>query len=358
MIQTFSCSPPAAGAQEARPPRRAKSSKRFTIDIHCHLHIEAADKLVDGLYDPSKDPIFGFASASSREVNRKQMASLHGKLTSIEERLADMDRYGIDVQAMSPAPHQYCYWAPPEAGLNACRAVNEGIAGIVEKHPLRFVGMGCVPMQEPRLAVQELQRMVKELDLRGVEIGTNVNGRDLSDDAYRPFFAKAEELGILVFMHPLGTTEGRRLAEHYLVNIVGNLLDSTIAVSRLIFDGVLDAYPDLKVCVAHGGGYLPFYPARMDHAHAVRLDCRERISKPPTSYLKKLHFDTVVFDPRQLEYLVDLYGREQLLLGTDYPYDMSEIDPVRFVESAKKLTERDLVAICGGNAARLLRIRR
>lgn len=286
------------------------------------------------------------------------MATLHAKLTSLDERLADMDAAGVDVQAIFPAPHQYYYWSPADVGLAACRAINESIAQIVESHPRRFVGMGCVPLQEPRLAVEELQRMARDLGLRGVEIGTNVNGQELSSNALRPFFAKAEELGLLVFMHPLGTTEGRRLSEHYLVNLVGNPLDSTIALSRLIFDGVLAAHPSLNICIAHGGGYLPFYPGRLDHGHSVRPDSRERISEPPSTHLRKIYFDTVVFEPRQLAYLVDLYGADHVLLGTDYPYDMGEPDPVGFIARTPGLTSAQRALICGGNAARLLGLER
>jgi aminocarboxymuconate-semialdehyde decarboxylase len=269
-----------------------------------------------------------------------------------------MDRMGIDVQAISPAPPQFYYWAAPELGRAAARLVNDRIAEIVHDHPGRFVGLATVPLRAPEFAVTELERAVKKLGLRGVEICTNVAGAELSDERFRPFFAKAEELGILVFMHPNGFTDGRRLADHYFSNLIGNPLDSTVAVSHLIFGGVLDAYPKLKICVAHGGGYLPAYAGRMDHAHAGRSDCRLCIKKKPTSYLKRLHFDTLVFTPHQLEYLVSQYGSDRILLGTDYPYDMGMYDPLAFVESAGKLTRADREAIVGGNAVRLLKLRR
>ena len=192
--------------------------------------------------------------------------------------------------------------------------------------------------------------------MRGVEIGTNVNGAELSDPSFRPFFARAEELGALVFLHPDGFPDGRRLSEHYFMNVIGNPLDSTVAVSHLIFDGVLDAHPRLKVLVAHGGGFLPAYAGRMDHAYRMRPDCRERIRRRPTSYLQRLYFDTVVFTTHQLEYLVRQYGSQHLLMGTDYPFDMGMDDPVGFVESARRLTRVERAAILGRNAARLLGI--
>jgi aminocarboxymuconate-semialdehyde decarboxylase len=275
----------------------------------------------------------------------------------VEARLKEMDRQGIDMQAISPAPGQYYYWTDPELGRAAARLCNDNIAGIVAAHPQRFVGMGTVPLQAPELAVAELERMVKELGLRGVEICTDVAGEELSSARFRPFFAKAEELGVVVFMHPSGYTDGGRLADHYFINVIGNPLASTVAVSHLIFGGVLEAYPRLKMVVAHGGGFLPAYSGRMDHAHRARPDCRRLIKKAPTSYLKKLYFDTVVFTDHQLEYLVQQYGSDHVLLGSDYPYDMADPDPVGHVMSAGGLTRAEKTAVLGGNAARLLRIR-
>jgi aminocarboxymuconate-semialdehyde decarboxylase len=267
-----------------------------------------------------------------------------------------MDRAGIDIQAISPAPGQYYYWAPPDLARQSARLINERIAEIVAEHPDRFVGLAAVPLQAPELAVAELDYAVRKLGLRGVEINTNVAGEELSAERFRPFFAKAQELDVLIFLHPSGFTEGRRLAEHYFINVIGNPLDSTVAVHHLIFDGVLEDYPGLKIVVAHGGGYLPAYSGRIDHAHSARTDCRRVIKKKPTSYLKKLYFDTIVFTHHQLEYLAQQYGSNHILLGTDYPYDMALPNAVRFVESAG-LGETDKAAMLGLNAAKLLKIK-
>jgi aminocarboxymuconate-semialdehyde decarboxylase len=272
-------------------------------------------------------------------VNRAQWERVRGKLTSVPERLADLDGMRIDVAVLSPAPPQYHYGIPPDAGLDMARVINDRIAGIVGEPPDRFIGLGTVPMQAPDLAMDELDRLMGQLGLRGVEIGTNVNGAELSDASFRPFFARAEELDALVFLHPNGFPEGRRLSNHYSMNVIGNPLDSTVAVSHLIFDGVLDAHPRLKMLVAHGGGFLAAYAGRMDHAYRVRPDCRGRIPRRPTSYLRRLYF-----------------GLQHLLLGTGYPFDMGMDDPVGFVESARRLTRLEKAAILGRNAARLLRI--
>ena len=201
------------------------------------------------------------------------------------------------------------------------------------------------------MAVAELYRCVNELGMRGIEIGTSVSGRELADPELRPFFAAAEELGVLLFIHPLGFTHGERLSEHYLNNIIGNPLESTIALSHLIFGGVLDQLPGLKLCVAHGGGYLSGYWGRMDHAYRAREDCRQYISREPSSYLRQIWLDTLVFDQQQLDCLVHTHGADKLCMGTDYPFDMGDTDPVGFHAD---LDEAASTRILGQNAADLL----
>jgi aminocarboxymuconate-semialdehyde decarboxylase len=334
-----------------------RGARHFAVDIHCHVVSPEAERLAQPSFRPDYEPMLRHANDATRDVNRKQGETIRQLITSVDARLAAMDKLGIDVQAISPAPPQYYYWAEPGLGRETSRLINNNIASIVAAHPDRFVGIGTVPLQAPELAVVELERMVKELGLRGVEICTNVAGAELSEERFRPFFAKAQELGILIFMHPNGYSEGRRLSDHYFINIIGNPLDSTVAVSHLIFGGVLDAYPRLKICVAHGGGFLPAYAARMDHAHGARSDCRRVIKRKPTSYLKKLYFDTIVFAHDQLDHLARVYGSDHLLLGSDYPFDMAEADPVGFIEGASRLSAADKAAIIGGNAAKLLKIR-
>jgi aminocarboxymuconate-semialdehyde decarboxylase len=354
----YSCHPIARSGSRSQQARRGKGKRPFAVDIHCHVYIPAADKAVGDAAATNWDAMYTYSNEATRQVNRKQMDVISVPLTSVERRLEDMDRTGVDVQALSPSPPQYYYSTPPDIGHAAARLVNDGIAEIVARYPERFVGFGSVPLQAPELAVRELERVVREHDFRGVEISTNVAGAELAEPRFRKFFAKAEELGVLIFMHPNGFSDGRRLTDHYFINVIGNPLESTIAVSHLIFSGVLAEHPKLKICVAHGGGYLPAYAARMDHAHKAREDCRRIIKRKPSSYLKKLYFDTVVFSHAQLEYLVAQYGSDHLLLGTDYPFDMAMTDPVGFVESAPKLKRAEKDAIAGGNAARLLKLRR
>lgn len=339
---------------------RDRKGRSLRVDIHCHyLNRDAAAKVAH-LNPAQYEPQIKFANQLTREVNVKQMQDRGEKLSTIELRLKDMDRMGIDIQAVSPAPQQTYYWAEPGLGAELSRLINDRLAEIVAEWPDRFVGLGTVPLQNVELAVIELERCVKQLGLRGVEINPNVAGKELTDPALNldRFFAKARELDIVIFMHPVGFTQGERLMDHYFNNVIGNPLDTTIGTSRLIFDGVMERHPGLKVVLPHAGGFLAHYWARMDHAWRARPDCRTVIKKAPSSYLKKFYFDTIAFDPEMLRNLIDKFGAGQVVLGTDYPFDMGEDDPVGLINSVPRLPSAEKEKIMGGNAARLLKIRR
>ena len=341
-------------ARPARPNRKRPDC--LTVDIHCHVHVDAAAKIADPHLRPEYEPFMVFTDDATNAVNRQQMADRMVHLTSVDKRFFDMEDMGIDIQTIIPTPPQCYYWLRPELGAETSRIVNDSLADLVAKHSDRFVAFGTLPMQDADLAVAEMTRGVTELGLKGFQILTNVNGEELSSERLRIVFEKAQSLDTLLFLHPNGFTEGRRLSHHYFSNVVGNPFETTLAVHHLIFDGVLEQFPDLRILCAHGGGYLPAYSGRIDHAHGARPDCRQSISKPPTSYLKKLYFDTVVFTPHQLKYLIDLYGADHIVMGTDYPYDMADYDPVGLVESVAGLDAADGAEIMGGNAAKLLRL--
>ena len=329
------------------------------IDVHCHYLNTAVAAKVAHLKPLQYEPSVIYANALTNEVNSKQMKDRGAKLSSIEVRLRDMDKMGVDIQVVSPAPFQYYYWAEASLGRTLSREVNEGIAALVAGNPDRFVGLGTVPLQNADMAVKELEYASKVLGLRGVELNTNVNGLDLTDPSLKleKFFRRAEELEMPLFLHPVGFTQGQRLVDHYFNNVIGNPLDTTSAVSHLILDGVMARNPKLKVLVAHGGAYLAHYWARMDHAHRARADVRSVIKKPPSSYLAKMYFDTITFDPEMLANLVRKYGSDHVMLGTDYPYDMGEDDPVGHIRSVKGLSAVDRQRIMGGNARKLFKIK-
>ena len=323
------------------------------IDIHCHRETAAVRETVQAESQRLGRMPLIFGSELTKEVNRRQLETIRPKMESVEERLADMDEMGVDVQAVAVSPYQMSYWADPEVGRDVSRTINDDLADLAGDHPDRFLPLGTVPLQDTDMAVAELDRCVDELGFRGLEIATNVEGEELSSDRLRPFWARVEERDIVVFIHPVGFTHPQRLDHHYLFNIVGHPIENTLAISNLIFGGVLEDHPDLKIVVAHGGGYVAAYPARQDHAYHAREDVREGLPRPPGEYLRQLHFDTMVFEADQLRFLIDKYGAEHVLLGTDYPYDMGDYDPVGLVErTGIDEAQRDLVV--GGNAARLL----
>jgi aminocarboxymuconate-semialdehyde decarboxylase len=347
-----------ATAKLSRPVARTRAGKSKVVDLHCHYLNPVVNAKTAHLDLGKYDPTTVFADDLTRATNVKQMKTRAPKLTGVTERLQDMDRMGVDIQAICPAPYQFFYWTEADYGAELAREVNEGIAQIAADRPDRFVGMGSVPLQDSQLAIRELNHCVKNLGMRGIEICTNVNGKNLTDPSLKldKFFARAEELGVVIFMHPLGYTQADRLTHHYFNNVIGNPLDSTVAVSHLIFDGVMQRYPKLKFVVAHGGGFIAHYWARMDHAWRARPDCRTVIKNPPSSYLEKFYFDSITFDPEMLKRLIERFGADHVVLGTDYPYDMGEEDPLGLIAQVKKLSRADRQLIEGGNAARLLGI--
>ncbi len=325
------------------------------IDLHSHIATPACQQLVEGLATPLMDPFTFYAGEETKAYNARHFAALAGKLTDPRRRLEDMERMGVDLQVLSVAPPQYYYWADPALGRKLTRMQNEHLAGLVAGHPDRFVGLATVPLQDVDAAVAELDHGVTQLGLRGVEICTNVNGLDLDDRRFRPFFAAVADLDVLVLLHPHGFTQAERLMDYYLTNVIGNPLESTIALTRMIHGGLFEELPALKLCAVHGGGYLPFYASRMDHAWGQRPEGRHHIpDRPPSAYLRRIYVDCLVYDQAHLGFLIQQMGAGQVVVGTDYPYDMGDGDPVGLIEKMPALPAEDQQAILGGTAARLL----
>ena len=327
-------------------PVRRRSEPQV-IDVHAHVFVPEAEDVirtsVPNLGDVMK--VMTFSNAASDAITANMLQAVSCKLTSPEERVKDMEASVVDMQVISPAPNQYYYFAPPEIGLRTSRLINDRIAQIVHADPAHFMGLGTVPMQDPALALAELRRCVLELGLRGVEINTHVNGAELASPRYEEFFACAAETGATLFIHPLGFTHGHRLCDHYLNNIVGNPLETTIALGHLIFGGTFERNSRLRILAAHGGGFLPSYSGRMDHAFAVRSDCRHKISKRPSHYLKQVWVDSLVYDPGHLEALVKSQGADKVCLGTDYPYDMSDPHPHAIVACLDEEVRRKVLGL-------------
>jgi aminocarboxymuconate-semialdehyde decarboxylase len=323
-----------------------------TIDMHSHVAVPEAAEFVRPHLDLSTVPLAHFATPNTQALNRKQDADRRPNMVQHDVRLADMDAAGIDMQVVMPPPPQCTYTVPLEIGVRAARMVNDGIAEFVAERPDRFAALGTVPLQDGDAAAEELERGMTRLGLKGVQILTNVGGRELSDPAFAPFWAKAEALGAVVLLHPNGFTEAQRISRFYFNNVIGNPLETTIALHYLIFDGVMERHPNLKLIAVHGGGYLAAYSGRIDHAWGARSDVRGSLPQPPTTYLKRVYFDSVVFTPHQLRSLIEVFGTDRILMGTDYPYDMAESDPVGHLASAG-LDEATFAAIAGGNSRKL-----
>jgi aminocarboxymuconate-semialdehyde decarboxylase len=339
----------------ARSVRLQSGRKPLTVDIHCHVLTLEVERLVAGQPEKQAEPAaqLRMYGADSVEYNRTLFAGLMPQLTDIGERLRRMDAMGVDMQVISPSPNQYYYWADVDLAKQIVATQNEQIASLCAAHPDQLRGLGNVALQHPELSVEQLKDCVGKFGLKGVEISSAVNGLELADPRFERFWAQAEELGCLVFIHPLGTSIGERVNRYYLGNIIGQPVETTIALSHLIFGGVLDRYPGLKICAAHGGGYLASYVGRSDHGFAVRPEAAKILQKP-SEYLKKIYFDSLVYSPEAIRHLIEVVGVSQVLLGTDYPFDMGAYDPHSSIAAVPGLSDDERRQVLGGNAARLL----
>ncbi len=224
-------------------------------------------------------------------------------------------------------------------------------------HPYRFVGLATVPLQDPQAAADELERAMNILEMKGVEISSNVNGKNLDALELWPFYEKAQELEAFIFVHPTNVAGIDRMPKYHLRNLIGNPLDTSLAIASLIFGGVLENFPKLKFCFAHAGGFIPYQLGRLEHGYKVRPESKEIISKPPSEYFKLLYFDTITHYTPALKYLIERVGSDRVLLGSDYPFDMADPDPVSTVNSLESISHVERREVLSENAAQLLRIR-
>jgi predicted TIM-barrel fold metal-dependent hydrolase len=318
-----------------------------TVDVHSHCSVDIEDLIKDHTVGGSRTGPFGATIL---------------KPENVDARLRHMDEHGTDIQAVSPVP-SYNYWADRDLASRIVQRQNEQIAAMCTSHPDRFVPMGALALQHPDLAVEEMEYAVKKLGMRGFEISPSVNEEPLSAPKFDPFWAKAEELGILIFIHPVGTQGGQPQfkGNGYLDNVVGHPLETTVALSHLIFEGTLDRHPGVKICGAHGGGYLASYLGRSDHCAEASENCKP-IKKHPSEYFRQqLYCDSIVFTAEGLRHLVAEVGARHVLLGTDFPFDIGEPhmgDPrgVDSILGVAGLSDDDQRAILGANASGLLGI--
>jgi len=317
-----------------------------TVDVHAHCAVPEA-----------------LALMNLKLEGRALRPDLDMK-TQVSVRLQAMDEQGIDVEALSINPNWYK--TDRDLAKQIIKIQNEKLAEACAANPERFVAYATVALQHPDLAAEQLEEAVKKYGLRGAAIGGNVAGEEISDPKFHPFWAKAEELGVVVFIHPQGDGAPAQLGQRfkgngYLGNVIGNPLETTIALSHLIFEGTLDRFPGLKIIAAHAGGFLPSYAGRSDHGCPTRPDLcpggtHGTIKKQPTEYLKQLYYDTMVFRPEGVRHLVAEVGASQLVVGTDFPFPWTKT-AVDLILKTPGLSDDDKTAILGGTAAKLLGIK-
>ncbi|GEO14196.1 amidohydrolase family protein [Microvirga aerophila] len=325
-----------------------------TIDVHAHILTEETMRRMR-----AEAPDIG---PTLSEVDQEGGVLTVGSIVQrpfprgawdLELRLRDMDAAEVDVQVLSVCPQTFLYDRDPALTATLSAIQNEEIAKVVSQHPDRFLGIATLPMQDPERAVAELRRSMTELGLRGAQIGSHVEGRNLDDPALEPLWAAAAELGAFILVHPQKTAANDRLKSYYLKNLIGNPLDTTIAAASLVFGGVLERYPDLKFCFAHGGGFMPYQTGRMNHGYDVRPEGKVNLKEAPEASIRRLYFDCILHFEPALRYLVETFGADHVLLGSDYPFDMGLLDCVKQVRALKASIE-DRNLILGTAAAGLL----
>lgn len=322
------------------------------IDCHTHTLCPAVNGKVSGSYRHDYIPYQRDMTEESRAVDAAQGPVLGKRFNDVDERRLDMARMGIDRQVVAPAPGQQHYWAERDLLIEISRVQNDHVAALIDKDPTRLAGLGTLPMMDVEASIAEATRGVEEKGLRGFQIDSRVMDRELSDASFDPLYERLTKLGVPLMIHPLGFSHGERFGAFFMVNTIGQPLEEIIAINHLIFGGVLDRHPGLRVFVSHGGGYFPFYMGRMDHAWKYRPEVNRLTAKRPSDYLRSMWYDTCVYRADQIRTLVDLAGADRVMLGSDYPFDMGDPDPLATL-AASGLDEAALARVKSQTAREL-----
>jgi aminocarboxymuconate-semialdehyde decarboxylase len=325
-----------------------------TIDVHAHILSEETIRLLQS-EAPKVAP--KLSDVDDQFGTLEVAGSVYRKFPrggwDLERRLQDMAAAKVDMQVLSVCPQTFVYAQPPAVAAAFARVQNEQLAKLVKARPDRFLAIATLPMQAPKLAVDELRHAMRVLGLRGFEIGSNIAGKNLDDPGLEPVWATAAELGAFILLHPINVAGADRLSSYYLANLIGNPLDTTIAAACLVFSGVLERHPSLKICLSHGGGFVPYQAGRFVHGWHVRAEPKSKLPKPPTDSIDRFYFDTIVHSKPVLDFLVGNAGAQRVLLGSDYPFDMGMPEGVRQVRSLS-IPAADQAAILGLRAQALL----
>ena len=325
-----------------------------TIDVHAHILTEETIRLLQR-ESPKAAPKLSDVDDQFGTLDVAGSVYRHFPRGGwdLDRRFRDMAAAKVDMQVLSVCPQTFLYAQPPALAAAFARIQNEQLAKLVKTHPGRFQGIATVPMQAPQQAADELRHAMTVLGLRGMQIGSNIAGKNLDDPELEPVWAAAAELGAFILLHPINVAGMDRLGSYYLNNLIGNPLDTTIAAACLVFSGVLERHPSLRICLAHGGGFVPYQAGRFVHGWHVRAEPKKKLPKPPTDSLQRFYFDTIVHSKEVLEFLVGNAGADRVLLGSDYPFDMGTPDGVLQVRSLS-LPAAEQASILGGLAQTML----
>ena len=330
-----------------------------TVDLHAHAIVP--DALVEmQRAQPEYGPVLTEDGGRRylKYPERERLGPLPEGIFEPSLRIADMDRQRVDRQIIAIPPPNFHYHVPNEVGVDFARLQNDGLISLSDTNPDRFHIFGTLPLQDIAGSVAELRRIADYPRLRGIQFGTNINGIDLDDESFAPVLAEMESLDLPVWLHPDQRSIAgiERLTKYYLQNFIGNPLESTIAMGKIIFGGVMERHPRLRFGFVHGGGFTPYQTGRWDHGWAQRAESKQFIDKtPPSEYFNRFFIDSLTHDPLSLELLGRRIGWDRVVLGSDYPFDMAADDPVAGVEAVAVMTESDRAAVLSGNADRFLR---
>jgi aminocarboxymuconate-semialdehyde decarboxylase len=342
--------------KKSRPKNTAGRKGPKTYDLHNHVIPEGVVQAIRR--NPER---FG---TRIEERDGKRYFDSHGRMTELLPEFCDpaakvawMDRVGMDVAAISVGPPIYFYWLKPEAGLEACRLANDGIAEMVRQYPDRFRGMAHLPMQDPDAAIAELERAVKAHGFKAVELATSIEGAPLADPKFRRVLKTIEQLGLFVFAHPYQCLARGGMDAYYLANFIGFPLDTTMMIAHLMFSGALDELRRLRVLCAHGGGFMPYQIGRFVHGHDVRPEPKVNRGSSPRELFRRFYFDCLTHEPRSARHLINMAGADHVVIGTDNPFDMApkgDRKQVGQVDAIPGLTAAEREWICNRTAKRLL----
>ncbi|CAI8722313.1 aminocarboxymuconate-semialdehyde decarboxylase [Brevibacillus sp. IT-7CA2] len=327
------------------------------VDFHTHIIPEDLPNLAERFHGERWPVLHRTCTCGANiMVGGKVFREVTDQVWDPQKRIHDMQQEGVDMQVLSPIPVTFSYWAPAAEAEVMARIQNDFIAETVNQHPNHFIGLGTVPLQDTEAAIREMDRCVHELGLRGIEIGTNVNGNNLDDPGLLPFFNMCQTWDVPLFVHPWETLGRERMPRHNLMYTVGMPSETALAAASLILGGVIEKFPRLKICFAHGGGSFPYILPRLDQGWKVWPHLR-LTDQPPSVYAKQFYFDSLTYDPLNIQYMIKRFGENKIMMGSDYPFLLRETPPGEVINHTLELTDGQKRALLGENALHFLNIK-